>query len=357
MYLKMEETLKKFLSSQGVTVNKTDRDMIVIMSNGTLKSLASLIMQGSALCLDLEEGEAEEKRRSRTSSVIKKSPIRKSSREKYVEQTRVVSQDTNLVLFNSFAKFDSQKKIDHLELSSSEEIELKRMMIREIIEEKFHSFPDPEITPPLVAELISQYNDIFLDQILSKRLEEEGLGMYATTSKMLTRTAGTASRKDDNFIIKVSYKILMGVTSKNGSKLYANTQNPVGDRLNALMEIIEHELVHIINMLNIDSNEVNEDGTFDVADSHGRWFQKKSKEIFRHTSMRHFLIDDGTEGSNYERNDYSIDETVSFKLKKTEGIRLFTGKIIKLNPKNAKIQIDLGTGYSVPYRMIIKEEP
>ena len=228
--------------------------------------------------------------------------------------------------------------------------------LREEIRKKVNK-PDgyPAITSMLVAKLITYYDAYFLNNLLAKGLRTHKLGMIAVVNTLATKTAGTAGRVKDNMEISISSTLLTNVTAENCERLFANKTTCVIDRLDALMEIVEHEIVHILAFLDEDANEVNAKGKIDAADSHGEWFMKTVAKLFRHTSFRHNLIDTpGMENRTKltTKEDLRIGQKVHFIAK---GDEKMSGKVIKINPKNARVSIGPGLEYNVPYSLVLIE--
>lgn len=114
----------------------------------------------------------------------------------------------------------------------------------------------------------------------------------------------------------------------------------VDNRLDALLILFEHELIHLYMFLK---------GWYDIKDKyylpHGKLFKTLVRRLFGHTKVRHQL-DENKQIKN--KNDFNLKQKVCFDYKKAKK----SGIIIKLNPKRAKILLDNNIIMLVPYSLL-----
>lgn len=319
----MDERVRNFLESNGVMVSSNKDETSFTIKNGSISKLTKLVLKASSKCFDEIKDE--------------KSPI---------PAEKLKSDTVRVILKHNMAEISD---ISELEIKNEKDVEFTRNVIKNRIKEFYPNSPFQLVTPNLIAMLISEYDNLFFSGIINRKLEENDLGILAIASKSLTKTAGTASRKKKDLIVKISATIMNNITKDNAENLFGNKDESVKTRLNALMEIVEHELIHILQMLDKNFNC--------LANHHGEWFKKYSKQIFFHTKCTHMLIEEDPfiEKSDLKKEDLKLGDNVSFITKnKDKTFCKNKGKIIKLNPKKAKVFVDIGLSYSVSYAYLTK---
>lgn len=237
-------------------------------------------------------------------------------------------------------------KTEDLILLSSRQIPMQKSNINEIrpaihkymrqhrfSSRYFNNFTSDDLY--IMYKLYNRY--IFKGQIEASLKNPKDLSLVVDNRS--TKTAGKYVCTGDKHEIHIASKVLMKtfVGDRNG-KLLINGLF-VTDRISALQLILEHELVHMY--ISLQSQK-----TGKKYPSHGKFFRTLVYDLFGHTDVRHSLLN-GDASNNMTKQDCYIGMTVQFTLKNKK----VKGKIIKLNPKRAKVQINLNI-YSVPYSMI-----
>lgn len=98
-------------------------------------------------------------------------------------------------------------------------------------------------------------------------------------SRRMSQRAGTTTRFPQGYTIKISTEILFRNFTREDHRPIAACGLPCSDRLEALQRVMEHELVHLIEMLL----------WVDSSCKEGR-FQEIAWRFFGHTDHRHALI-------------------------------------------------------------------
>lgn len=165
---------------------------------------------------------------------------------------------------------------------------------------------------------------------------------FSNTSK---NTVGLHSLCENVHTISISSNMICNLFNNNEKCLTANGLI-ITDRLGALMNIFEHELIHLYCSLNEYTRKITKGPGKMYYSSHGKLFQKFVFEYFGHTDFYHnFNAGDAT--NHITKNDCKEGMSIYFNHKKTK----ICGKIIKMNPKRCRISSDSGN-YDVPYSMI-----
>jgi ribosomal protein L35AE/L33A len=193
-----------------------------------------------------------------------------------------------------------------------------------------------EIIPNILEELLKLYDDLFFKKQLSEMITKDKIQLSLGYSDKLTKTGGYCDREGCVYNIKLSQPIIMG-TFRRGEKSHTSNGLQCHDRLECLMNVFEHELIHFI--IGITHGHIKGDP---IYKAHGLYFQQLMKAFFGHTEFKHSLTRNIDKPG--KREDFKLGDHVSFESNNGE---IITGTIEKLNPKRAII----GT-YSVPYTLV-----
>lgn len=195
-----------------------------------------------------------------------------------------------------------------------------------------------------MLQLLYKYYDtiIFENQISNLMSnKKESISFKIGRSKQI---AGEYIYKPKFHIIKIS-SILISNLFQNNEKVLKCNGKLVKDKLDVLMSVFEHELIHLYcKLIGVYDNNKNLSAK---TRSHGKIFQYYAYTYFKHTDFRHNL-NDGDVFTHISKSNLSIDQSVSFMYKNTK----ITGKIIKLNPKTTKIFTGNNI-YYVPYSKLL----
>ena len=194
-----------------------------------------------------------------------------------------------------------------------------------------------EQIPNILQVVFQMYDQMFFGNRLSEIMRQNNINLTLTYGNKLTKTGGYCDRQGCNYTIKLSQPIILG-TFRHGEKSHTANGLQCNDRLECLLNVFEHELIHFI--IGITHGHVKKDP---VYKSHGNYFQQLVRAYFGHTEYKHALNQDiETAG---KREDFTVGDLVSYKSTKTNTI--VTGEISKLNPIRATIGQAL-----VPYAML-----
>jgi hypothetical protein len=371
----MEKQLEKYLSKNGLAIEGMNSDTITIsIQEGTLMQMIQIIMQGVAQCIYSSSEEESSHKKKDKNSTKKKKEDSSQKKDKIPSKKKTIKRESSSEEEKVIPKKKGKNKIEEdictsqkkRESSSEEEEKVKSKYSKKLEEALSYSEHDnlnritikrdkirkrldayPEITEDLITNLFHKYDDLFLDGYIKARMKEKKLKLEISANKLLTSTAGCVSNREGKIILKISIPVLMGVTISTKDNMLANTDTPVVDRLDALMQIIEHELVHIITLLYPPAHELNAEGKYDIAEHHGSWFVNTVKILFGHTRVTHMLTVGKREiNIKYTKADFTLGQKVYFTDKAGNKQK---SKIIKINPSKALVLTDTGLQYRVPY--------
>lgn len=194
----------------------------------------------------------------------------------------------------------------------------------------------------LLNDMFKLYDYLFFSNIISYGLGKRTSGLIKFEfSDRLTSTGGTCRRDGIcSYTIKISSDRLNKLLPENIGNIQVNGITPI-DKINALQLIFEHELVHAI--LSLFKNDLS---------GHNNLYKTIVKNLFGHTKTTHGITDkklSPTKQLNrYTKYDFNMDDNVYFINKQNVKI---IGKIIKINPKRAKVNTSTGV-FTVPYSML-----
>lgn len=196
--------------------------------------------------------------------------------------------------------------------------------------------PNFETIPNILNKLFHLYDQEFFNNRITKIIEEKNIKLDFCYNEKMTKTGGRCSKHKDEYKISISQQIILN-TFKNGEKCHISNGLECSNRLECLMNIFEHELIHFI--IQITHGHIKADP---IYKSHGKLFKQLVYTYFGHTETKHSLLHNLEKVGKKE--DFKLDDIVTYKNKNGE---MCTGKIIKLNPKRAIIG-----NHSVPYTIL-----
>jgi hypothetical protein len=159
---------------------------------------------------------------------------------------------------------------------------------------------------------------------LAFRLSER----MTSSGGMLRRKRGRRKWESDTFEIVVSSHLLF-LNFREGEQREVNGV-PCRDRLDGLMRIMEHEMLHLAETL-----------LRGKSSCRGKWFREAALHLFGHVETTHRLTT--TRGLAHQKSGLRIGETVSFKYKGQP----FSGRLNRIT-KRATVLVETpdGTLYS-----------
>jgi hypothetical protein len=216
---------------------------------------------------------------------------------------------------------------------SSDFITKSRQRIHdEITATYLHGNPNFTTLPPILDPLYRLYDKYFFQSQLSQLLV--GKKLTIQYSKMTSR-GGSCDKNGCEYTIKIGGPVMLGTFTKNETFHIANGLQCT-DRLYCLMNILEHEIIHLI-IQNVTGHKKADP----VYGSHGDYFQQLAHAYFGHTAFRHSL--NVSVDTHRTREDFRVGQSVKFEHKGTKMV----GVIDQLNPKTARV----GT-YLIPYLLL-----
>nr|QBK90206.1 MAG: SprT-like family protein [Pithovirus LCPAC102] len=213
------------------------------------------------------------------------------------------------------------------------DIELRKQLISDTI------YPNNKY--PIVMNndeldvMFKLYDYYFFNNMISYALQKSGGNIKFKFSTKMTSAGGTCSRIGIcTYIIKISKENINNITPINIINSEINGLKPK-NKVNALQLIFEHELVHAILSIFVDDLR-----------GHGKLFKDMVKQLFGHTKITHSILNKPLVVNQYN---FKVNDLIYFMVKDKKSY----GTIIKLNPKNVKVNTMTGV-YSVPYGILYK---
>jgi hypothetical protein len=182
---------------------------------------------------------------------------------------------------------------------------------------------------------------------LSDMIKEQHRKIQFHVNLNSTQTAGVHSFSDDTHTIKISPSMIGQLFSKGETSVKANGLI-IRDRVSALINIFEHELVHLYCSLKGFSRKIKSGPGKMYYGPHSKLFQALVFRYFGHTDYRH-SFNHGDTKDQLSKCDCRIGLDVYFDTPRKGKIY---GEILKINPKRCRIITETGDTYDVPYDML-----
>jgi len=215
----------------------------------------------------------------------------------------------------------------------------KRQKIRNSFEIR-----NPFVFTPLdMKRIFDLYDELFFDKYLSISLHNKKI-LFKTDLNSKVKIGCHIVRGDEH-VINIS---LIGIQNlfANNEKCIKGNGILIYDRLEALLCVFEHEIIHLYFHLKGYYKKIKEGKGKMYYSSHGKLFKELVFRFFGHTDVVH-SFNHGDATNQLCREDCSVNMKVSFIVKND----MKAGKIVKVNPKYAKVETP-GIIYTVPYSML-----
>jgi hypothetical protein len=187
-------------------------------------------------------------------------------------------------------------------------------------------FGNPNFTkaPNVLNKLFDLYDLLFFKNTLKELINKHKVKLDVTYNSRLSVTGGFCKHTGSCYTIEIADSVILG-TFQKGEKLHMAGGLNCYNRLECLMAIFEHELIHFI--IGITHGHVKGDP---IYKSHGKYFKSLLFAYFGQTETKHSLL--LTIDIPGKKEDFKVGDIVSFTSRKRG---LITGKIIKMNPQKA----------------------
>ena len=197
--------------------------------------------------------------------------------------------------------------------------------------------------------LFHLYDQLYFKKELTDMLANKNRKFLVGSNLRSNAKAGQHSYSDNTHTITINISMINNLF-KNEETLKCNGLI-VTDRLDALMNVFEHELIHMYLSLKGLSRKIKSGAGKMYYAPHGTLFQKTALKYFGHTDYRHCLTS-GDVNSYLTKEQTKVGMSVRFSSK----TKMIYGKVIKINPRNAKVLTESNNTYSVPYSMLSKAD-
>lgn len=183
----------------------------------------------------------------------------------------------------------------------------------------------------LLQELFIFYDKYFFCGLLSAQAKFHNLEYTFRIGKG-TKTAGCCSLLDGKIIITLHHETFENITPENIKTLTVNGLVPL-DKLNAIMIVFEHELLHAGFRTSSQAQAQEE--------NHGPLFKKMALNLFGHTEITHQLL--LPNDKKFTLSDFKKDDRIIVNIKGT----LSPATVVKINKTRMRIILDDRTQYDV----------
>ena len=230
--------------------------------------------------------------------------------------------------------------------------ETKRQTIREyMLHNHFNNNPTlTSFTPDHLKVLYNLYNNHSFGKELSSMLNKNKCTIEFGTNITSTRKAGDHTKDGTKHIIRVSQYMINNLFT-NGEKTVKSNGLIICDRLSGLINVFEHELVHLYCSLKGYTRKIDQGKGKMYYSPHGKLFQELVFRFFGHTDYRH-NFNNGDTSEQLIKGVCKMGMSIYFDTSKGK----VYGKIVKLNPKRCKVNAEDELSYNVPYEMLRKSD-
>jgi len=211
----------------------------------------------------------------------------------------------------------------------------------------------------MIETTFNLIDKFYFSDLLRYRLQAAGKKLLFRISHQITSTAGSMKNKfhQNEYIITIAAKLNEVIGNKLSSGISVN--GPI----DAFIVTLQHEISHLIVSLEMDrlgitSSDLTDNSKKlsinpDAFKSHGSIFQNISERFFGLTERTHHLFESDNETNSIDHPKVNPDKLkVGFKVYFDNKGTLTYGKILKINPKRAKVKTDNGSTFSVAYQIL-----
>lgn len=193
------------------------------------------------------------------------------------------------------------------------------------------------LTEEKLQTLWELYDSVFFNSQVGRKLADtESVVKFKLSDTNSTKIDGwcksVAGKTNFFFTISFPIKLFSELFPKKGPTEMITNGLKCITKLSCLQLVMEHEIMHMVMVLYKWENKKDTE----KYKPHGSLFRKLTNVYFGHTDTQHDLASVVT-GKRYMGGDFSVGDTVTFKAKKKGSTVTIYGKIIKMNPKRAKI--------------------
>lgn len=202
--------------------------------------------------------------------------------------------------------------------------------------------PHFSLTPPIIEKTVNVIDELYFSGLIKYRLIAANKNIQYRTSDKMTKCAGSLSSGDENtYILSLAAKIDQTISGGKGSGVVCQ------DKIDAFIVTVQHELIHLIVRLEMLRLGIDSNNDAGIYSSHGKLFKYLSNKFFGLTEATHDLYEKET-CTNVNVDQPALGSTVTFVHKG----QVQRGKVIKLNPKKAKVQLGPNNIFTVPYQLL-----
>ena len=203
--------------------------------------------------------------------------------------------------------------------------------------------------PTHLQFMFTYYNNHSFNNELSTMVQNKNRSITFNTNLNGNNKAGEHSYDPatKTHTLRLSPGIICNLFTNGETNLKTNGLI-VNDRLDAMINVFEHELVHLYCSLKGYTRKVRQGEGKMYYSPHGKLFQELVFSFFGHTDYHHDF-NHGEATAHVSKDQCSIGMLIYFE---TQAGKRVYGKIEKINPKKCKINTEGGSVYDVPYAMI-----
>lgn len=225
-----------------------------------------------------------------------------------------------------------------------DQIDLRRKFIYNKCKDTWYNENNNYLSPNQIKSMVQMYDAVFFGGLIESSLKRTHTYYKFDLSSAKTY-AGAYKNKGNAQIISISWPMFKKLFP-SGSETYTSNGIVCRDRLEALQITLEHELIHMLVRLSQHLPEKIQ--KYDkVYSSHGQLFKDLVHAYFGHTGVTH-----GFHVPNENRKTkvhFKVSDRVQFHDAKGN---VSQGKVVKLNPKKARVELDTKQTWNVPYSLL-----
>lgn len=141
--------------------------------------------------------------------------------------------------------------------------------------------PYPELSVKLVRTLLTRLDTSFFGGRILPSLLERGHRLSIKISRRLFQRVSFFRLEGNDLIYTICQPLLLLIIPEESKRVYLNAALPLADRLDALIQILEHDLVHLWEFL--ETAEL-------PTEAHSDFFRRHTANYFGHVRCLHLPI-------------------------------------------------------------------
>jgi hypothetical protein len=199
-----------------------------------------------------------------------------NSSDDALESVSLASQDTSSDEENDTCKFEI---VDPFTFRKPQMDKARNVLLDHLVE-KYGPYPGLETK--MMKKIYDYYDTHFFDGLLERQIKSRGHGgiNFEVSNKATSIGGSVRLRKEEPIRLMLARSVIEDVTKDKVDALKVNGL-PIINRVDAIMRVMEHELVHVALLTS--ENKAH------ILEHHGPLFKAMVKGLFGHTGTKHEL--------------------------------------------------------------------